>query len=103
MLIYFGAVVTTLLVATELHIILKLELANTQVSHLWRTNSRNNKKETAVKNHILTCDHVFFDKFKADASCNTDFHLIIKESLLISQNQHILNKDEACLPLYLFN
>ena len=37
---------------------------------------------------------VFYD-FKVLASSNSQFHLTIKESLLISRNQTILNKKEA--------
>ena len=35
-------------------------------------------------------------------SSNSDFHLKIKESLLILRTQPILNKSEASLALYLF-
>ena len=35
-------------------------------------------------------------------SSNSDFHLKIKESLLILRTQPILNKNEASLALYLF-
>ena len=69
------------------------------------TNKRSkSKKSTAVKNHMLMCDQpVSFDDFKVLASSNSEFHLKIKESLLISPDQPILNRNEASLPLYLFN
>ena len=46
---------------------------------------------------------VSFDDFKVLASSNSEFHLKIKESLLISRDQPILNKNEASLPLCLFD
>ena len=77
-------------------VILKLELVNTQVCHLWRTNGQYQKKSTAVKNHMLICDQlVSFDDFKVLASSNSKFHLKIKESLLISLYQPVLNKSGA--------
>ena len=46
---------------------------------------------------------VCFDDFKVLAFSSSEFHLKIKESLLISHEQPILNKNEASLPLYLFD
>ena len=46
---------------------------------------------------------VSFGNFKVLASSNSEFHLEIKESLLISRDQPILNKNEASLPLRLFD
>ena len=46
---------------------------------------------------------VSFDDFKVLAFNNSEFHLKITESLLISRDQPIWNKNEACLPLYLFD
>ena len=52
----------------------------------------------------MICDQpVSFDDFKMLASSNSGFHLQIKESLLISRNQPVLNKNEASLPLRLFD
>ena len=69
------------------------------------TNKRSkSKKSTAVKDHMLMCNQpVSFDDFKVLASSNSEFHLKIKESLLISRDQPILNKNEVSLPLYLFD
>ena len=69
------------------------------------TNKRSkSKKSTAVKDHMLMCDQpVSFDDFKVLASSKSEFHLKIKESLLISCDQPILNRNEASLPLYLFD
>ena len=53
---------------------------------------------------MLICDRpVSFDEFKVLASSNSEFHLKIKESLLISRDQPVLNKSEASLPLHFFN
>ena len=61
------------------------------------------KKSTAVKDRMLMCDQlVSFDDLKVLASSNPKFHLKIKESLLISRNHAILNKNEGSLSLYLF-
>ena len=58
------------------------------------TNKRSkSKKATAAKDHMLISDQpVSFDEFKVLASSNSEFHLKIKESLLISHDQPILNK-----------
>ena len=62
------------------------------------------KKSIAFKDHMLMCDQpVSFDDFKMLASSNSEFHLKIKESFLISRDQPILNRNEASLPLYLFD
>ena len=53
---------------------------------------------------MLICDQpVSFGNFKVLASGNSEFHLKIKESLLISRDQPVLNKSEASLPLHLFD
>ena len=50
------------------------------------------------------CDQpVSFHDFKVLASSNSEFHLKIKESLLISSDQPNLDENEASLPLYLFD
>ena len=69
------------------------------------TNKRSkSKKSTAVKDHVLMSDQpVSFDDFKVLAPSNSEFHLKIKESFLISRVQPILNKNEASLPLYFFD
>ena len=62
------------------------------------------KKSTAVKDHMVIYDQpVSFDDFKVLASIKSEFHLKIKEDLLISRDQSVLNKTEAFLPLYLFD
>ena len=49
---------------------------------------------------MLICDQpVSFVDFKVLASSNSEF----KESLLISRDQPVLNKNEASLPLHLFD
>ena len=69
------------------------------------TNKRSkSKRSTAVKEHMLMCDQPgFFDDFKVLPSSNSEFHLKIKETLLISRDQPILNRNEASLTLYLFD
>ena len=53
---------------------------------------------------MLICDQpVSFDDFKVLASSNSEFYLKIKESLLISRGQPVLNKNEASLPLRLLD
>ena len=57
------------------------------------------KKWTVVKDHMLICDQpVSFDDFKVLPSSNSGLHLKIKESLLITRDQPIFNKNEASLP-----
>ena len=46
---------------------------------------------------------VSFDDFKVLASSKSELHLKIKESLLIPRDQAILDRNEAYLPLYLFD
>ena len=53
---------------------------------------------------MLICNQpVSFDDFKVLASSDSEFHLKMKESLLISHDQPILNKNEASLSLRLFD
>ena len=62
------------------------------------------KKATAIKDHMLFYDHVVsLEDFKILASSNSEFHLKIKESLLISRDKPELNRNEKSLPLYLFD
>ena len=42
---------------------------------------------------------VSFEDFKVLASTNSEFHLKIKKSFLISFNEPILNENKASLPL----
>ena len=67
------------------------------------------KKLAAVKGHMLMCyqlvsvvDDVSVD-VKVRGSSNSEFHLKIKESLLISLSQPILNKNGVYFLLYLFD
>ena len=62
------------------------------------------KESTAVKDHMLFCDHIgSIDDFKALATIESDFHINVKESLLMSRDEPILNKNETSLPLYVFD
>ena len=53
---------------------------------------------------MLFCDHILLiDDVKILATSDSDFHVKVKESLLISRDEPILNKNETSLPLYLFD
>ena len=53
---------------------------------------------------MVFCDHiVFINDFKILASNDSDFHVKVKEGLLISPDEPILNKNQMLLPLYLFD
>ena len=57
------------------------------------------KTTTAVKDHMLFCDHIVsLDNFKISASSNSEFHLKIKESLLISRDKSELNRNGKYFP-----
>ena len=60
------------------------------------------RKTTAVKDHVLFYDHiVFLHDFKILTSSNSEFHLKIKERLLISSDKPELNRNEKSLPFCL--
>ena len=72
------------------------------VSPLTRKKSKA-KRTTAIKDHMLLCDHIVSLKdFKILVSSNSEFHLKIKESLLILCGKPELNRNEKSLLLYLF-
>ena len=50
-----------------------------------------------------TCRHLNIRAFKIMASSNSELHLKIKESLLISRDKPELNRNVKSLPLYLFD
>ena len=53
---------------------------------------------------MLFCDHIVsIDDFNILAASDSDFHVKVKESLLISCDEPILNKNEISLLLYLFD
>ena len=53
---------------------------------------------------MFSCDHIVsIDDFKILALSDSDFHVKVKESLLISCDEPILNKNETTPPLYLFD
>ena len=73
------------------------------VSPLIEKNSKS-RKSTAVKDHMLFFYHIVsIDDFKMLATSDSDFYVKVKESLLISRDEPILNKNETSLPLYLFD
>ena len=62
-------------ITVKMTVILNLELDNTHVFHLSRTNGPNEKKSTAVKDHMLVCDQpVSSDDFKVLPSSNSEYH-----------------------------
>ena len=78
-------------------VILKLELVNTPVFTLNEQTVQIKKINSRLK---TICDQpVSSNDFKVLASSNSEFHLKIKESLLISRDQPVLNKNEASLLL----
>ena len=53
---------------------------------------------------MLFCNRIVsIDDFKVLATSDLDFHVKVKESLLISCGEPILNKDKTLLPLYWFD
>ena len=60
------------------------------------------KTTTAMKDHMLFFHAVSLEDFKILASSNAEFHLKIKESLLISRDCQ-LERNEKSLSLYLFD
>ena len=51
---------------------------------------------------MLFCNHIVsIDDFKIFETSDSDFHFKVKESLLISGDEPILNKNETSLPFYL--
>ena len=56
------------------------------------------KKSKSKKSHIVS-----IDDFKVLATSDLDFHVKVKESLLISRDELILNQNETLLHLYLFD
>ena len=60
------------------------------------TNERHkSKSSTAIKDHMLICDQPVTNDFEVIASSKSKFHLKIKESLLVSHDEPVLNKNEA--------
>ena len=77
---------------------------NIQVFHISLVKKWKVKTTTAIKDHMLLCDHVVsLEDFKILASSNSEFHLKIKESFLIACEKPKLNRNMKSLPLYLFD
>ena len=58
----------------------------------------------AVKDHMHFFYHtVSIDDYKILASSDSDFHVKVRESLWISLDESILNKNETSQPLYFFD
>ena len=56
---------------------------------------KKSKKSTAVKNHMLFCDQIVsINDVRILETSVSYFHIKVKESILISRNELILNKNE---------
>ena len=63
----------------------------------------NNLQTTAVREHLRLCKHESdVNNFKIVSYANTDFELLIKESLLVTKEQPELNKQIKSFQLSLF-
>ena len=83
---------------TCVHFKVRVGVHSLVISPLTNKQSKS-KQSAAVLDQILICDQlVSFEIFKLLASSNSEFHLKIEESLLISRHQPILNKNEASFP-----
>ena len=62
-----------------------------------------NSNNTAVLKHIQECKcEASLDDFQIIGSASNDYHLKIKESLLIQKDNPIINLSVKSTPLYLF-
>ena len=60
-------------------------------------------RNSAVFDHAAYCNRIDVSRdFSVLATANSEFHLKIKESLLIKQDSPVLNKAVSSLPLKLF-
>ena len=72
-------------------------------THRLFTFNPQNNNNTAVLKHINTCKcEASMDDFKIIGSADNDYHLRLKESLLIQRDNPILNKNVQSIPLKLF-
>ena len=72
------------------------------ISHL--TGKRVECKPSAVSDHLLLHNHDSdFNDFTILCRDNNGFRLLIKESILISRDSPVLNKNTASIPLLLFD
>ena len=72
------------------------------ISHLINK-SLKNVKQSAVSDHVLTCDcNIYFNDFIILSKDSNNINLLIKESLLISRDKPILSKTVKSFPLELF-
>ena len=63
----------------------------------------NNNKKAAVKDHCLFFNHVgLFEDFSILTYESNPFKLLIKEALLVSKDNLLLNKHVKSIPLQLF-
>ena len=102
---YFCVVIATLLITVKLNAPSLLGPENNlreSLSALTGKRVTNNKK-SAVKDHCLPCNHVgTFEDFSILMYESNPFKLLIKESLLVSRDKPLLNKQLKSIPLQLF-
>ena len=72
------------------------------ISHL--TGKRIESKPSSVSDHLLLHNHDSdFNDFTILCRDNNGFRLLLKESILISRDSPVLNKNIASIPLLLFD
>ena len=58
----------------------------------------------SIDDFKIFSDHIVsIDDFKILRTSDSDFNVKVKESILISRDEPIINKNETSLPLYLFD
>ena len=74
------------------------------ISYITRKDRKyNDKQTTAIREHIRLCKHSGdFSNFEIVSQANTDFELLLKESLLVGHEQPFLNKQVKSFQLSLF-
>ena len=100
--INFSVAIAILLTMAKLNVNLKLELVSINTSPLAGKMVHNNKK-SSVKDHCLLSGHVCsFDDFTVLNYESHKFKRLIKESLLVTKDKQLLNKQVTSLKLELF-
>ena len=97
-------VAATQLIMVKLKDISLWELLSILVLHLWLVNFVKTSKKSAIFDDMLLDGHkASFDNFSMLLKENNAFTLQLKESLLISRDKPILNRNIYSFPLELFN
>ena len=86
---------------TERHL---SERSSEHIGIPYLTGKRVECKPSAVSDHLLLHNHDSdFNDFTILCRDNNGFRLLIKESILISRDSPVLNKNTASIPLLLFD